>query len=836
MRDWLNRFRILLHRMLIDGAALVRIGREGGVHRALRMLEIIRTVRKSPLFNEKYYLENRPDVQGAGITAVAHYVIYGAAEGADPSAAFSNAGYLSLHPDVGSQGLNPLWHYLVWGEAERRRVIPAAHGDHPMLFGFSSNYPGDPYAVRPDDRVFEEIKRGEAFLKRYGLLSDVPRFGEAVSTLKLLADRAADPENPVDVSIVVPVFGQLSYTLNCLDSLLCHDSRFRFEIIIVDDCSEDQTAALLSEFPKIRYIRMACNSGFIASANTGARKAAGRFIVLLNNDTRVAAHWLDELIGSFDLFPNAGLVGSKLFFPTGELQEAGGILWRDGSAWNYGRGDDPGRPGYCFARRVDYISGAAIALPADLWRRLDGFDPHYAPAYCEDSDLALRVKQAERDVLYQPLSRVIHYEGRTAGTDLSTGVKSYQVENQVKLQARWAKQLRSHRPNGENPSFERERHVARRVLVLDATTPTPDQDAGSVTTVKIITLFQLMGYKVTFAPVSNFLFQADYTANLQRLGVECLYAPYSTNVEEHLAEFGKDYDVVHVFRHYVLRSVASIIDKYCPDATVIINNMDLHYLRLERELQISGAPDAERVVAEAKALELSAMEAAHVVCVPSDAELEFLNAEMFPRPVLVMPFMVDGAAPTTPWSRRADIVFLGGFDHTPNRDAVRWFVESVWPIARKDLPPDVRLRIVGARPTPDIAAFDGGDIDVMGRIADLQPLFEAARVFVAPLRYGAGVKGKIFSAFAHGVPVVTTSVGAEGMGLHDGVDCLIADSAAAFAAAVVKAYYDEDLWTCLSVQGLDYVQAKASLNAGVIAMTRALALAKGSVLSPARAS
>jgi GT2 family glycosyltransferase/glycosyltransferase involved in cell wall biosynthesis len=836
----MSSFPIFLQKMIADCEIFIRIGREKGVVQALKTLDIVRTLRKSPLFDENYYIGNRPDILQAGIGAEAHYILYGASEGANPSAAFNSFGYLDLYSDVKAQGLNPLWHYIKWGKAEQRRIIPAAYADHTLPFGFSSEYPDDLYAVRPDDVVFDEIKRGEAFLKRYGLLTAAPDFGEALLALKPapsnIDEARLNSSNPIDVSIIVPVFGQLGYTLNCLDSLLRHKSCFRFEIVVVDDCSQDETAALLSSFPNIRYVRMACNSGFIASANAGAGLATGRFIVMLNNDTRVAEHWLDELIGAFDLFPNAGLVGSKLFFPTGELQEAGGILWQDGSAWNYGRGDDPGKPSYCFARRVDYISGAAIALPADLWRRLDGFDPHYTPAYCEDSDLAFRVRQSGREVLYQPLSRVIHYEGRTSGTDLTRGVKAYQVENQVKLQARWARQLKLHRPNGQDPLFERERHVEKRALVLDATTPTPDQDAGSVTTTKIITLFQLLGYKVTFAPISNFLYQKDYTGKLQRNGVECLYAPYDLKLEEHLAEFGRHYDVIHVFRHYVLRSVAPLIEKHCPGAKVIINNMDLHYLRLERELEIGGAPNAAKTIAAAKTLELSAMEAADVVCVPSTVELDLLKTEGFPRPVLVMPFMVDGAHPTTPWSLRKEVVFLGGFDHTPNRDAVRWFVESVWPIARPKLPADARLRIVGAKPPPDIEAFAGDDVEVTGRIPDLHPVFEGARVFVAPIRYGAGVKGKIFSAFAHGVPVVTTSVGAEGMGLQNGAECLIADGAASFAEALVKTYHDEVLWTHLSGRGLDYIEAKAGLGAGVLAMTQALALAENAVLNRARAS
>lgn len=353
------------------------------------------------------------------------------------------------------------------------------------------------YEHRPDDDAIDGGREGEAFLRQFGLLTGQPNPHGALAALNAaprrltLATEATEP----DASIIVPVYGQIAYTLNCLESLLAHSTRYSAEIIVIDDGSADETAHVLPLLAGIRYLRNPENLGFVRSCNAAAAAARGRLLVLLNNDTRVLPGWLDALLNSFSLFPNAGLIGSKLLYPDGTLQEAGGIIWRDGSAWNYGRNDDPNRPNYTHARQVDYVSGASIAVPAALWAEFGGFDDLFAPAYCEDADLALRLRASGREIWFQPQSRVIHYEGRTAGTDTGSGAKVYQESNSKKLFLRWRKTLEAHRPNGDAPYFERERGVRARALVVDATTPTPKQDAGSVTTTLTLKLFQQLGYK-----------------------------------------------------------------------------------------------------------------------------------------------------------------------------------------------------------------------------------------------------------------------------------------------------------------------------------------------------
>jgi GT2 family glycosyltransferase len=372
----------------------------------------------------------------------------------------------------------------------------------------------------------------------------------------------------------------LPYTLNCLHSLLMHGARYSAEIIVIDDCSPDRsTEQYVPQIEGIRFHRQEKNGGFIRSCNTGGGLARGRYVIMLNNDTRVVDEWLDELIDAFTLFPGAGLIGSKMLYPDGALQEAGGILWRDGGAWNYGRNDDPNDPRYCFARQVDYISGCSLALRKETWDALGGFDPHYTPAYAEDADLCQRVIARGLEVWFQPRSRVVHYEGKTSGTSTSGGVKAYQVTNLRKLFLRWRDRFEGFRRNAEAPYLERERQVRKRILFVDAVTPTPDQDAGSVQTVMGLRCAQAAGYKACFVPEDNWLFEPRYTPRMQREGVECFYAPFVVGLDNYLGRYGALFDVVVVYRVGVLHKALPIIRQFAPQALVLFHVADLHYLR-----------------------------------------------------------------------------------------------------------------------------------------------------------------------------------------------------------------------------------------------------------------
>ncbi|MHA6288841.1 glycosyltransferase [Maricaulis sp. CAU 1757] len=783
----------------------------------LRLFRQSEAIRKSALFDALAYLEGNWDVRAAGEDPVLHYIATGAAEGRNPGTGFDTRFYRDTYADVRASGLNPLYHYLEFGREEGRLALPPqAELEYDPLQAVL-----EPYAVRPDDVVAPEIHAGEAFLDRFGLLGEEPDFAGAVSALnsdiRKLNIVDADATEQPDVSIIVPVYGQLPYTLNCLDSLRGQASRYTAEIIVYDDCSPDMlTREFVSQVEGVRFIRASENGGFIQACNSAAEHARGRFLIMLNNDTRVVPGWLDSLIGSFDTFPNAGLVGSKLFYPDGSLQEAGGIVWRDGSAWNYGRNDDPNKPEYCHARQADYCSGASIAIPADLWRNLGGFDGNtYERAYYEDTDLAFRVREAGFETWFQALSRVVHYEGKTSGTDEAAGEKAYQASNRERFLKRWLNTLGDHRENGEKPWREAVRANGRMALLLDATTPTPDKDSGSLDVINLITMLRELGYGVCFAPEDNMLFYGEYTRRLQEAGVQCLYHPYCLPLEPFLEQNGQEFDVIVVHRLEPTRRWLEKLRRYCPHAKIVYNTVDLHHIRDRREAELKNDKALLERAQEIEKVELELIERCDATIVVSSVEQEALK-RINPRwNVTHLPLIREVPGSDKGFADRGGIVFVGGFAHQPNSDAVHYFAEEIWPEIRRRMP-DCTFRIIGSRMSEDIRQLKEIDgIEPIGFVEDLKPVLNSARLMVAPLRFGAGAKGKVISSLSHGLPCVATSIAAEGMFAGSDEGLFVADDPHRFAELVEELYHDEDRWAAASSAAVAFAQRKNSLQEGL---------------------
>lgn len=607
------------------------------------------------------------------------------------------------------------------------------------------------------------------------------------------------------VSVIIPAYGKVDYTLRCLASIAADPPSAPYEVIVVDDCSPDDTADLLEQVRGIRLIKNEANLGFIRSCNRGATEARGEYLLFLNNDTQVEPGWLDELLRTFSEFPGTGLAGSKLVYPDGRLQEAGGIIWQDGSAWNFGRFQDPSLPVYNYAREVDYCSGASIMVPRTLFVDLGGFDEHYAPAYCEDSDLALKVRSEGYRVIYQPLSTVIHFEGVTSGTDTAKGVKSYQVQNSAKLFARWKIRLEAHQGAGLELDNAKDRRAKYRVLVIDHCTPTPNQDAGSVTVLNLLLLLREMDFQVTFIPEDNFLYMPGYTEALQRAGIEVLYAPHVVSVEAHLKDAGPRYDLAFLFRPSVVERHLKTIRKLCSNAKVLYHTVDLHFLRISREAELEANQGKRKAAHEMRHREITAIRRADASIIHSPAELEILRPLVPDASLHVFPLIMDVRRTVKGFDDRRDIAFVGGYQHTPNVDAVKYFVAEIMPELRKRVP-GIRFFAVGSNPPPEILALEASDVIVTGFVEDLTALLDRMRVSVAPLRFGAGIKGKIGSAMAVGLPVVATSIAVEGMSLIDGDNVLVADDPVDFANAVARVYHDSHFWAQLSNNGLDFAE------------------------------
>jgi GT2 family glycosyltransferase len=674
-------------------------------------------------------------------------------------------------------------------------------------------------------RVLGLVRRGMASLRSRGWAATWQRvqrqFQSAPPALRATLYAPAEapfapfgvPHTPAPrASIIIPVYDQATHTLTCLRALAEHPPRVTCEILVIDDGSSDQTAEWMAQVDGVHFHRRAQNGGFIAACNDGAARARGDFLVFLNNDTVPQPGWLDALLETFDTQPEAGLVGAQLLYPDGRLQEAGGVVFADGNAWNYGRFESPQDPRYASLRDADYCSGAALAIPRSLFESIGGFDTRYAPAYYEDTDLAFEVRARGKRVLYQPASRVVHLEGITGGIDTTTGPKAYQVRNRSIFADKWRDELVAQPAAGNTPTPAILHARQRQLLIVDEFLPQPNRDSASLRLVNLMKLLRAEGAHVVFLATEQAL-QGDPLSNLQSLGIEVWQAPFSGRIPAWMAGHGPRFSTIMASRHHVASKIFPLARRFAPRATLVLDTIDLHYLRESRAATLADDEGLKKSAARTREVELGVIDASDVTLVVSQAERELLAVAAPAARVEVVSNLHQIAGPGLPFAQRRDLVFVGGFRHTPNVDAAQWFVGEVFPAIRTRLP-GILFHCIGAEPSAAIQALSQHEgVRIHGHVPDLDPAMQGMRVSVAPLRYGAGVKGKINLSMANGQPVVATSTAVEGMHLRDGFDVLVADGAQLFADAVVRLYQDEALWNQLSRNGLDNVTRHFSMDA-----------------------
>lgn len=605
------------------------------------------------------------------------------------------------------------------------------------------------------------------------------------------------------VSIVIPVFGKWPVTEQCLRSIAQHAGVTAFEVVVVDDASIDDTRLRLRSVAGVRTVELDRNLGFVGAVNAGIEASRGDYVVLLNNDTEVTAGWLDALVETGSQ-PDVGLVGSKLVYPDGRLQEAGGIIFDDASGWNYGKFDDPEREQYTYQRDVDYCSGAAILLRKEVLKAVGNLDEYFAPAYYDDVDLAFSVREAGLRVVYEPRSVVVHHEGISHGTDESTGIKAYQEVNRLKLRQKWAHRLVEQLPHDADlvASAARRRGGEKIVVVIDHYVPRPDEDSGSVRMYGMLLTLRRLGYGVMFVPDNRQ--RGDlWGERLARAGIEVFYG--DTPLETRLTELRGQIAAVITCRIPIAWPYLLMVRRCLPEVPFIFDTVDLHYLREEREAQLAGDKDGLVRARATRELELALVRTADATIVVSPVEKRLLESEVPPAKIFVVPNFHTPHDVASGVRNRTDIVFLGSFAHLPNGDGVRWFLTEVLPLVREALP-SAPVMIVGRSAPQDLIDLAPEGVDFRGWVPELDDVYAHARVAIAPLRYGAGIKGKVGEAMSFGVPVVGTSVAAEGMAIEHSVTAWLADEAAAFAQGIVELYQDDELWSGISEAGRALVE------------------------------
>ena len=599
------------------------------------------------------------------------------------------------------------------------------------------------------------------------------------------------------VSIVIPCYNQIHYTYQCLISIKENTdfAETPYEVIIADDVSTDATREIGMYADNLVVARNRENMGFLRNCNQAAAIARGKYIFFLNNDTQVQKGWLSSLVELIERDDSIGMVGSKLVYPDGRLQEAGGIIWSDGSGWNYGRLQDPADPEYNYVKEVDFISGAAIMIRTDLWKEIGGFDERFAPAYYEDTDLAFEVRKHGKKVMFQPKSVVIHFEGISNGTDTSdtSSLKHYQVVNQEKFREKWAAELREQSVNDGNPNpFDARERGQRKpcMLMIDHYVPTWDKDAGSKLDYQYMQLFLRHGWRVKFLG-DNFAHEEPYTSELEQLGIEVLYGPKLQADIWGWIERNKAFmKIAYLSRPHIAARYIDFIRNHT-DMKIIYHGSDLHSLRLMREYAIDHNEKTREEAEYWHGVEYAVMRKADMSYFPSEVEAEIVHKE---DPTIhvkaITSFVYDAPAVLDEdYADKQGLLFVGGFAHPPNKDGLLWFVNDILPQIEAEIP-GVVLHVIGSNADEEVLALNARpDVDVLGfvSIEKLDEMYRRSRVVVVPLRFGAGVKGKVVEALHAGTAVVTTSCGAEGIPAAE-TALRIKDDPTAFAQEVIHLY------------------------------------------------
>ncbi|MCD4813444.1 glycosyltransferase [bacterium] len=646
------------------------------------------------------------------------------------------------------------------------------------------------------------------------------------------------PQNAV--SIVIPVFNQVDYTRQCIECLSQTTPPELYNGIIVDNASTDRTPELLKQLAgDVTLVTNRENLGFVIACNQGAEKSQSKYLLFLNNDTEPQAGWLEEMLLLMEGDATIGAAGGKLVYPNGRLQEAGGIIFSDGHGWNFGRHDDPQKEIYNQTIEVDYCSGACLLVRQDLFTQLNGFDTRYVPAYYEDVDLCFGIRALGYKVVYCPQAVVLHYEGITAGTDLKSGLKSYQVKNRDAFLEKWQSVLSRHETNpnlsGKIPaSADRQKRGLKtinspaktanttdhpHILVIDPLLPAYDRSAGAMRLFNILKIMREQHYPITYI-ARNGIRQESYKRELEAMGITV----FATDPDK-MASLGHPVTAARISLETILRetffAIAWLsfyeiaeqylpeIRQYSPNTQILIDTVDVHFLRETRQAEILQDTALRKKAKETQNRELAIYAKADTLIMVTPADATIVHNHLPGKETLIIPLIHETLPDFPEFMQRQGLVFVANFNHPPNADAMHFFCRDVLPKIKKTIP-DISMTIVGANPPENIRQLAGPGIKVTGYVLETAPYLDAARVSVAPLRFGAGMKGKVCEALSRGLPVVTTAIGCEGIGLTHEQNVMQADTAQTFADAVVRLYTDETLWTKLAHQGRDFLETHYS--------------------------
>ena len=617
------------------------------------------------------------------------------------------------------------------------------------------------------------------------------------------------PCGPPEVSALVVLYNRAELTLRCLRALAEIRSP-PVEVVLVDNASSDETGRLLDHIDGATILRSQENLGFLRATNQAAAVARARVLLLLNSDAELLPGSLAAALRTLDSSPRIGAVGGRLIAPDGSLQEAGSIIWNDGSCLGYGRGGKPRDPQHMFQREVDFCSAALLFTPRALWNQMGGFDADFAPAYYEDADYCVRLWKSGQRVLFQPRVAALHFEFASSPSR-SNAIAQQAQRRQIFLRKHrdWLAQQPA--PNLARVVHARIHQPSPRILVLDDGVPHAARGGGQPRAIELLAALARLGWLPTLVPLS-FPDDDDPHAELPPT-VEVLTGVGAQGLFRLLEERRGLYSCVLASRpHNMVRLNSACTRLRKPldvpliyDAEAIFADRELagRHMRGEK----IRTDDGKRQRATELAL---ARQAQAVLAVSAQDAATFSGAGA--AHTFTLGHRVDCKPTPRTFGEREGLLFVGALDEEdgPNVDSVLWFVREVLPRLRARLDVNVAVDLAGATALPAVLELAVPGVRVLGQVEDLPELYSRARIFIAPTRFAAGIPFKVHHAAAHGLPVVATSLLAGQLGWQSGRELLTADDADGFAEACGRLYCDPELWQRLRSAALDRVAQDCS--------------------------
>jgi O-antigen biosynthesis protein len=621
-----------------------------------------------------------------------------------------------------------------------------------------------------------------------------------------------------DVSVVIDACGTVADAYRTIAAILFAFNQATFDITLVHTLPKEEADRLQALVAGLAFVEASPGEPRSAALNRAAFASKGRFVAVLAGQSEPASRWLDEMMRPFELFDRIGVVGAQLLDGNGRLRETGARLLDDGRLEAIAGNGNPNTPELYHTRLVEALSRSGLLIARSVWDQVGGFSEAFAADSQIDADFCLKVRAAGLRICVAPLSSV----AVRSTFSISAASRVLPSGNDNWFKRKWAGSLGDARIRTGNSAGRADPGGGfSRVLFIDQQIPRIDIDAGSYAAIQEMRLFQALNFRVSFLPL-NLLHLGAYAESLQRMGVETLHAPFCASVEQALAARASLFDVVYITRYNVAQVVIPLVRRYQPDAKIIFNVADLHFLRELRAGITEKRDDQVRRSRLIRDAELEVVRQADLTLSYSDTEQAIiLSHELGDANVARAPWIVEPTHHVPDFEDRQDIAFLGSFGHRPNVEAVKFFAAEVLPALRRRMP-DIRLNVFGSQIGREVSELEHDGLVIRGHAEDLREVFDRSRLFVAPLQSGAGIKGKVLAAMAAGIPTILSPVAAEGIGAKPRTDFLLAEDPDRWVEAIAEAYGDKTLWTSLSDSALDLVRTSYSFASALGTMRAAL--------------